>query len=249
MKKILTLVAAAFVLNASAQTSIQLTNINTSVTIQPNAVLYAETVPEDVLTFTIDIKNTGTSTQTYKVARFDQLLHVGTSFTASAYFCVAGTCYPAETDTSQNSLVLAPGQSASQITGDYQMLQADLFEAETKGLSIVKYVIYNVNNANDFVEFTFKYNAVVTGIAEAKGAGTHVKVYPNPASSGIINVVSAGDHNKVEIINLLGSTVLKQENTGNSVYALNISDLPAGTYFIKVSGDRDSVTEKLIITK
>src|SRR6188768_1035250 len=106
MKKIIALFATAFTLGASAQSSLQLTIVNTSLMIQPNSTVYAVTDPEEVFTYSIDIKNTSTSTKSYKVARFDQVLHVGPSFTASAYFCVAGTCYPADTDTSGATLVL-----------------------------------------------------------------------------------------------------------------------------------------------
>ncbi len=254
MKNFILLVTAAASINLTAQSSLQLSNrSNTAniVVLQPNTTIYSDTEPDDVVTITIDIKNTSATTKSYRAKRYDMLIHSTASGTASAYFCIAGTCYPAETYTSQSVLTLQPGESASTIDGDYQMLEADLFETTVKGLSIIKYTFFNDVDHSDSVQITIQYNGTVpTGLSQnKKSALSDLRIYPNPSSNGMITVESTGDNNNLEIINMLGSTVLHRENIAGGTYPVNAGTLPAGTYFVRVWSDKNTRTEKLIITK
>src|SRR5688572_30842973 len=106
MKNLTTIVALTFSMGCIAQSSIQLTSKSNSLVLAPNATVYATTIPEDIVKVTIDIKNTSTSTKSYRAIRYDKVLHATPNATASAFFCIAGTCYPADTDTSQGLLTL-----------------------------------------------------------------------------------------------------------------------------------------------
>jgi hypothetical protein len=189
MKTLLTTAAAILTLGVAAQSSIQLTDKTHSVVLAPKAIVDLETIPDDIKKITIDVKNTSGSTKSYRVTRFDEMLHSTSSAAASAFFCVAGTCYPADTDTSIGLLTLTPGESASQKSGDFQMIEADLYEAEKKGFSLVRYTVYNVDDANDFVQFWLRYNAVspfvysnpFTGVTISSGTSDTTTV---PNSSG-----------------------------------------------------------------
>jgi hypothetical protein len=72
--------------------------------------------------------------------------------------------------------------------------------------------------------------------------GNHeIKIYPNPAFNEI-TVSSFDQINKIELINYLGQKVFAKEYTSQNAY-INISNFPAGLYFIKVN---DKYIEKLI---
>lgn len=72
------------------------------------------------------------------------------------------------------------------------------------------------------------------------------KIYPNP-SNGNFNVIfddSNGIHS-VEIISLLGQKVFEKNNVKSA--SISVTNLPKGTYLIKVTKDSKSRTEKIII--
>ena len=59
-------------------------------------------------------------------------------------------------------------------------------------------------------------------------------VYPNPAKN-IIDMESKTKIRDVELINVLGQTVLASNQNSTSI-TLNVSDLKSGTYFIRING-------------
>jgi len=62
-----------------------------------------------------------------------------------------------------------------------------------------------------------------------------INIYPNPAKD-FINIKSSEEViRELEIINLLGQTVLTSNHNSTSI-SLNISELKSGTYFIRVNG-------------
>lgn len=72
------------------------------------------------------------------------------------------------------------------------------------------------------------------------------KIYPNP-SNGNFNVIF-DDSNRihsVEIISLLGQKVFEKNNIQSA--SISVTNLPKGTYLIKVTQDSKSRTEKIII--
>jgi hypothetical protein len=250
MKNFLLLLATAVSVNLSAQSSIQLTNKKTSTVLQPNSTIFTPSYADSVLKITIDIKNTSSSPKNYRAKRYDELLHATPNATASAFFCIAGTCYPSDTYVSGGVLTLNGKQSASEIIGEYQMLEADLYETESVGLSIVRYTFFNVDDISDSVQIVMNYNGSLAGIKESgKIVQSPFRLFPNPSTNGIVTVDASANVNKLEVVNLLGSTVLTQENIITGRHSLNVADLPAGTYFVKVADNKGTYTEKLIITK
>ncbi|PQB08977.1 hypothetical protein BST83_01090 [Polaribacter filamentus] len=65
-------------------------------------------------------------------------------------------------------------------------------------------------------------------------------IYPNPVST-ILTIESFETLDSIKIINALGMEVLKTTNT-----ALNISHLPTGLYFVKISAGNKSAVKKII---
>ncbi|MDG1397445.1 MAG: family 16 glycosylhydrolase [Polaribacter sp.] len=70
-------------------------------------------------------------------------------------------------------------------------------------------------------------------------------IYPNP-SSGIINIKTDQKINKIEIYSTLGKRVFVKNNSNSSV---NLENLKAGIYFLKIFSEMKIATKKIIIKK
>ena len=70
-------------------------------------------------------------------------------------------------------------------------------------------------------------------------------IYPNPTNSGKIYITTKSSlDKKVEIFNVLGKKVLETVITSKEV---NVSNLSAGVYIIKIKEGEATATRKLII--
>ena len=78
----------------------------------------------------------------------------------------------------------------------------------------------------------------------------NIMIYPNPVSD-IVTIEYAG--NQTISIDLLDINGYKLDNysiiVDQSVINLNLSDLPAATYLVKISGDREVLFRKLVVVK
>lgn len=74
---------------------------------------------------------------------------------------------------------------------------------------------------------------------------SNFKVYPNPASEFITVVTNNAEITSITVYDVLGKNVLKQNKLTNN--RVNISDLNAGMYFIKIESHGNSITKKIII--
>jgi PKD repeat protein len=70
-------------------------------------------------------------------------------------------------------------------------------------------------------------------------------MYPNPSDNNV-NVSGLVEGTKVEILNILGATVLTEVANGTT-QILPTSNLSNGTYFVRVSTDYGQVTKKLMV--
>ncbi len=249
MKKLLQIASLVFATSAMAQTSIQVTNTGNNQTVAANGVVFLSTTPSNNTNLTFDVKNTSASTQTYVAVRYDAILNSG----ADAYFCFAGTCFGPGT-TISGYLVLAPGQSASQITGQYQQLSTDLDEGATAGLSHIKYSFKNVNTAADSVQINLRYNDPAAGVKESSNASVRFDVFPNPAVNEInvrVNITKA-QTSSVRVLNGLGQVVITKSvslNAGSNTIQIDTKQLPTGNYYISYDSGDKMVTKKVVITK
>lgn len=85
----------------------------------------------------------------------------------------------------------------------------------------------------------------ITSISEVKLE--NVKIFPNPASTAITllsdNNLQIAD---VNIVNLLGETILTQTIHGKSIYEIDVSGLSNGIYFIVIKSGDKFITQKFI---
>lgn len=71
------------------------------------------------------------------------------------------------------------------------------------------------------------------------------KLYPNPTSTGLINVTSPNSEAmNVQVFDILGKQVKNETLTNNT---LNVSDLNTGVYILKIIQNNTSTTKKLVI--
>lgn len=72
-----------------------------------------------------------------------------------------------------------------------------------------------------------------------------LSLYPNPVSGNVLNITSAANSAmNVAIFDVLGKQVINTKVTNNTV---NVSNLNAGVYIVKVTEDGKTATRKLVV--
>ncbi|HRP59619.1 MAG TPA: T9SS type A sorting domain-containing protein, partial [Vicingus sp.] len=91
----------------------------------------------------------------------------------------------------------------------------------------------------------FKYNDAIIGVDEVENEKSTIKIYPNP-SQGIF-YVKTSQAIEAHVYDLLGNLVAhfpKQRHT-----SFNLNSLTNGVYFIHLTGEKNNLVEKIIISK
>lgn len=259
MKKILLLLAASFVYNGFSQSTIQVKDMTTGLNVAPNDTIHMVPIPFDVVSRNFDLKNIGTTTNTYKVIRYDIKLHKLTPYTTStdsahAHYCFGGSCFGADTRISP-AQTLTMSQSSSQLAGSYNILTTELDETSdplVAGLSIIKYTFFNVNVSTDTLQFVIKYSPNNVGVSTLDKIGNSIGVYPNP-SKGAASLILNSDkyfETTVTIFNGLGEAIATKPvsiTEGKNKINLASDNLASGVYFVSLKVDGKPVTKKLIV--
>jgi len=95
---------------------------------------------------------------------------------------------------------------------------------------------YNLNYADDLVQCSLN---------TAEFNRDKIAIYPNPVSTGILNLNSNEKANlKVEIFDFLGRKILEKNQVN---YTLDISRVKKGNYLMKIISDKGIQTEKIIV--
>ena len=97
---------------------------------------------------------------------------------------------------------------------------------------------------------TFTTELSTVGINTLKAG--KFRIYPNPADEVVH--IQFGDQtgfNRVEILNSIGKTVKILDNLSatDTQVAINVSNLPAGVYFLRLLGDKNQQTSRLLISR
>ena len=121
--------------------------------------------------------------------------------------------------------------------------------AENGGGSIVLYdseneVIYNTpGNYGEGEEVFFR---TIGSLSVNDNNLQNVIIYPNPTNT-ILNIENA-ENSTIEVYDLLGRVVLFENNISTN-NQLNVSNLPIGTYLIKITNNNKVITDKFIVNK
>lgn len=89
-------------------------------------------------------------------------------------------------------------------------------------------------------------DAMPVGLQEAVQEKLSYNIFPNPAKD-LISLVSNGEIDRVEIINLTGAVVYFDDSRNNQPRKIDVSELASGVYFVKVYSNKVAKTKKLIV--
>lgn len=195
------------------------------------------------------IYNIGSSTYTYNVMRTIKTINTQGVNTATTYFCVGATCLPPSANTLTN-----PGDYISIDPNNYDLFISYFSELSTIGYSEVYYKIFNVNNPNDTLSFTMKFNSTLS-VEENKSMLENISVFPLPAKNNltVLAHVNYPAPVNIELFNVLGQKVLNYSTfAAESTFKKNIdvSNIPSGVYFLKISNsssNQNIITKKIVI--
>jgi len=106
-------------------------------------------------------------------------------------------------------------------------------------------VIYSTTGNYGSGEFkNFGYQQFILGTTSNELQG--VVMYPNPANTFVM--IAGAENANVTIFNIVGQKVGQSNGISNNE-SLEISQLQAGTYFVRIDKDGKTAVEKLIVTK
>lgn len=203
----------------------------------------------------INVKNISSSTKTYKMKKFIDIINTVTPISdlAIAYFCFGGQCESPFALISSNELILNSNEDADGL----KKPTAIYYDEATKaGYSSVRYQVFDVNNPSDNIEFTLKYNDPTSSIKTNPSLTYQVSdVLPNPSSSKTaINIDVLNNINNVTIFitNIFGKIEsLKTTNLliGKNEINLDSDNLSDGLYFITLNINNSKITKRLTICK
>lgn len=86
-----------------------------------------------------------------------------------------------------------------------------------------------------------------TGINETSAKENNIQIFPNPAHDKIeIKTESGTPFQKIQLIDVHGRIIKEQKGSAN---ILNIEDVPAGNYIIKLFSKDKIIFDKILVTK
>lgn len=271
MKKIAIVFAIGFSFTSVAQSfSLYKTDANfvSTSTITNGNFVYEGTVVNAVVITKFLIKNNAAVTQSLNVTRtiVTQLPAFDLSAVANApttYYCFGNNCFTPPVSTpgpSDYTILLAAGQTstafplADNSKDNNQPFSIDLEEGTSTGSYVVKYKLFNVNNANDTLAFYMAYNQPL-GLHENKTiSDLDLTIFPNPANNEATVFMNSKSNSdiKLTVLNSIGQTVISKEqklNMGSNFLTFDCKNLDSGLYFVIVKSGQNTQTKKLIITK
>lgn len=107
---------------------------------------------------------------------------------------------------------------------------------------------YRIDDVNIYGSAT-----LATSVAKiSHNLNAHFIISPNPATSNIVQLIPQNikEINIVEILDALGNTIYKNTKVDiNGKIELNLDNIPAGMYFVRIGSAKNFYLEKLVINK
>lgn len=95
-------------------------------------------------------------------------------------------------------------------------------------------------------DIRFKSQALATGIKNYVNE-KNIKVYPNPSSDGVFQIINVEDKDAISVYNILGESVSAMIKRENGAASVRLSSGAAGIYFIQINSEGKIITEKIIV--
>ena len=118
--------------------------------------------------------------------------------------------------------------------GNVDSLSFSLNSSDAGGFGINTPAFFAIDNFNDQ---TVSVNELSNELT--------FSIYPNPAKESVF-VQLENNANNLQIIDIAGRTVITRSNLSTGINKLNLSDLNAGIYFIKISDENERKVERFI---
>ena len=123
-------------------------------------------------------------------------------------------------------------------------LHGDTLFIQERGYTVVRANQIGNDDYLPAAEAAKRLTVTNVGIGDDAGIAS-VSVYPNPAE-GLLTVSTAVPVRSILLVNMLGQTVLTHSPTG-SITTLEVSHIERGAYFLRLIGDNDVTTRKVIL--
>ncbi len=134
-------------------------------------------------------------------------------------------------------ILLGGGQTAT-ITATYEVYQSGNY-----------YVLLMINCGTKTLTVYGSgiYIDQYTGISEEAPSNNKMILYPNPVND-VLNISFAGTSNEtnISIFNATGQLLRKINTNSQNNFAINVSDLQKGVYFIKIENGNEIITNRFI---
>jgi trimeric autotransporter adhesin len=142
---------------------------------------------------------------------------------------------------------LPAGGTYSVVSGSAGALTGNVFNANTTGNYTIAYTFTNAATCSDSAQFNFNVNCIL-GLDKSIINNSSFTILPNP-NNGVFTINSAIEiDGTIELINELGQVVYKNRMNGLS-QQLNVQNLSAGIYHVKVSNGSSLQTQRISIFK
>lgn len=106
-------------------------------------------------------------------------------------------------------------------------------------------VLLSIDGSESFSTKTIDF--CVGTVSAPTEIATEMSIYPNP-TTGMLNVASNDEIDSIEIINSVGTTVISTNIAGSSS-SVDMSNLPNGMYFVRVSTDNGIEVVKVVLER
>ncbi len=125
---------------------------------------------------------------------------------------------------------------------------ADYYEDQEVQEGIIYYykirAVYLEGGNSPYSEISSDYIGTITSTQNL--ADSNLELYPNPATD-VLYIKSVNQIQSISVLDLLGNTYTKYSALGNDVlHQLNVSQLSAGVYFIKIENGNSSLVKRFV---
>ena len=90
-------------------------------------------------------------------------------------------------------------------------------------------------------------NSAVGSVSNATET-VKIQVYPNPTTTGYINIKAESQISELVVLNIVGQPVLKQNVNQEETFRLNVGELNSGLYILKtILADKKESIQRIVI--
>lgn len=124
-----------------------------------------------------------------------------------------------------------------------------LVEMENKLIQKTWSTMDNISGGLVYIcDYFYEYETIPgLGIPSSEMVVDNITLFPSPANEVVTVLAKNLFINQIEVMDVSGKQVLLESNANQRQSKLNVSHLKSGVYFVRVSTNRGSVTQKLIV--